>query len=150
MLVAIGKVAAAYELGERHRDFDSLVHLSNDPTHGSSSRSARTSTSTAGTLPSRCTASTWTKASCGRCSSRKRRIALCLPLSSTQPTVTSSLGSRTSPSTASTTPVSRSRPRRLRSRQSRPRSSCCHSASSRKPRKSTSWRSRARRCSERS
>ncbi|KAJ8295370.1 Nucleoporin nup132 [Rhodotorula toruloides] len=61
MLVAIGKVAAAYELGERHRDFDSLVHLSNDPTHGSSSRSARTSTSTAGTLPSRCTASTWTK-----------------------------------------------------------------------------------------
>ncbi|EMS25130.1 nuclear pore complex subunit Nup133, putative [Rhodotorula toruloides NP11] len=61
MLVAIGKVAAAYELGERHHDFDSLVHLSNDPTHGSSSRSARTSTSTAGTLPSRCTASTWTK-----------------------------------------------------------------------------------------
>ncbi|BGP05914.1 hypothetical protein JCM10049v2_001733 [Rhodotorula toruloides] len=38
MLVAIGKVAAAYELGERHHDFDSLVHLSNDPTHGSPSR----------------------------------------------------------------------------------------------------------------
>ncbi|KAJ8295400.1 Nucleoporin nup132 [Rhodotorula toruloides] len=38
MLVAIGKVAAAYELGERHSDFGSLVHLSNDPTHGSPSR----------------------------------------------------------------------------------------------------------------
>ncbi|BGP22727.1 hypothetical protein JCM10295v2_001618 [Rhodotorula toruloides] len=38
MLVAIGKVAAAYKLGERHRDFDSLVHLSNDRAHGSPSR----------------------------------------------------------------------------------------------------------------
>uniref|UniRef100_A0A0K3CG67 FGENESH: predicted gene_7.174 protein n=1 Tax=Rhodotorula toruloides TaxID=5286 RepID=A0A0K3CG67_RHOTO len=32
------EVAAAPERGERHRDFDSLVHLSNDPTHGSPSR----------------------------------------------------------------------------------------------------------------
>ncbi|BGP37735.1 hypothetical protein JCM10449v2_001657 [Rhodotorula kratochvilovae] len=37
-LVAVGKVSAAFELGERHGDFESLVRLSNDPSHGSPAR----------------------------------------------------------------------------------------------------------------
>ncbi|GAA5922516.1 hypothetical protein JCM3775_005758 [Rhodotorula graminis] len=37
-LVAVGKVGAAFELGERHGDFKSLVRLSNDAARGSSAR----------------------------------------------------------------------------------------------------------------
>ncbi|GAA5890992.1 hypothetical protein JCM8208_003123 [Rhodotorula glutinis] len=37
-LVAVGKVGAAFELGERHGDFKSLVRLSNDAAHGSPAR----------------------------------------------------------------------------------------------------------------
>ncbi|GAA6006390.1 uncharacterized protein JCM10292_002672 [Rhodotorula paludigena] len=40
-LVAVNKVDAAFELGERHHDFVSLVHFSNDPTHGSAARIRR-------------------------------------------------------------------------------------------------------------
>ncbi|GAA5848319.1 hypothetical protein JCM8547_004477 [Rhodosporidiobolus lusitaniae] len=37
-LVAIGKVPAAFQLAEKHRDFDSLVELANDSQHGSRSK----------------------------------------------------------------------------------------------------------------
>ncbi|GAA5843798.1 hypothetical protein JCM9279_000149 [Rhodotorula babjevae] len=37
-LVAVGKVGAAFELGERHGDYKSLVRLSNDAAHGSPAR----------------------------------------------------------------------------------------------------------------
>ncbi|GAA6029226.1 hypothetical protein JCM8097_003577 [Rhodosporidiobolus ruineniae] len=37
-LVSIGKVPSAFQLAEQHRDFDSLVELANDPSHGSRSK----------------------------------------------------------------------------------------------------------------
>ncbi|GAA5885246.1 hypothetical protein JCM6882_009536 [Rhodosporidiobolus microsporus] len=37
-LVSIGKVPAAFQLAERHGDFDSLVELANDKAHGSKSK----------------------------------------------------------------------------------------------------------------
>lgn len=36
--VLIGKVPAAFQLAEKHRDFDSLVELANAPNHGSASK----------------------------------------------------------------------------------------------------------------
>lgn len=104
--VAIGKVAAAYELGERHRDFESLVHLSNDPTHGSPLRirSYLDQYRRDFAFPlyrfyldqgAFCEASVGVgidllhlQASCGCCSSRKRHTALCSPLSLTRPATT--------------------------------------------------------------
>ena len=37
-VVDLGKIAQAYELAERHRDFRSLVELSNDAKHGSATK----------------------------------------------------------------------------------------------------------------
>lgn len=36
--VSVDKVTHAYDLAERHGDFESLVELCNDPQHGSESR----------------------------------------------------------------------------------------------------------------